>query len=425
MLTPEEARIGVIGLGYVGLPLAVAFGEGFPTVGFDADKQRIRALVAGKDHTGEVDVRELRSARNLRFSHSHRDLQDCNTYIVAVPTPVDRFKRPDFRHLRDACSLLGGLVRAGNVVVFESTVFPGATEELCVPIIEAGSGLVLNRDFSVGYSPERINPGDKRHRLKDIVKITSGSTAETAEFVDGLYRRVIAAGTHRVSSIRVAEAAKVIENTQRDVNIALVNELAMIFSQLGLDTMEVLDAAATKWNFVPFRPGLVGGHCVGVDPYYLTHKAQEAGYHPEMILAGRRINDRMGIYVAGEVVKVMNRAGIGINGARALVLGFAFKENCPDLRNTRVVDLVNELKSYGIEVDVHDPLVDPAAAVREYGLSMVREPEQGGYDAVVLAVAHDCLRAIGVRAIRAWGKEKAVLYDVKSVLPVESVDGRL
>ena len=422
---PDDARVAVVGLGYVGLPLAAAFGRVLPTLGFDVDAQRIDALRDGRDRTGEVGADELRAASQLRLSADANDLEACNVFIVAVPTPVDEARRPDLRLLEAASRTVGRAIARGGVAIFESTVYPGATEEVCVPIIERESSLTFNVDFFAGYSPERINPGDKTRRLESIVKVTSGSTPQAADFVDALYRRVVAAGTHQASSIRVAEAAKVIENTQRDLNIALVNELALIFHRLGLDTSEVLAAAGTKWNFLPFRPGLVGGHCIGVDPYYLTHKAQQIGYHPEVILSGRRINDGMGQHVAQRVIKLMTTRGMPIAGARTLVLGLAFKENCADLRNTRVVDVVAELAAWGMAVDVHDPCVDAAEAHHEYGLDLTENPARGAYDAVVLAVAHDTFLQAGAGALRALCKRGGVLFDVKAALPREAVDDRL
>jgi len=421
----DDIRIAVIGLGYVGLPLAVAFGRRHETLGFDIDAIRVAGLQRGDDHTRELSQDELRAAKRLRYSADAVDLGGCNVYIVTVPTPVDAYKRPDLSALEASSRAVGASLQRGGVVIYESTVYPGATEEICVPILEAVSGLRYREDFHVGYSPERINPGDKQHRLENTLKVTAGSSDAAAEFVDTLYRDIVEAGTHRVSSIRVAEAAKVIENTQRDVNIALVNELALIFDRLGIDTHEVLEAAGTKWNFLPFRPGLVGGHCIGVDPYYLTHKAQEIGYHPEVILAGRRINDSMGLHVAQRVVKLMQQRGIQTANARVLVLGLAFKENCPDLRNTRVIDVVRELQSYSIEVDVHDPWVAPAYAQHEYGLTPIAAPQTGTYDAVVLAVAHTQFRELGGAGLRAFGKPGAVLFDVKAILPADAVDARL
>ena len=426
MTHPDSVHVGIIGLGYDGLPLAVEFGKQMPTTGFDINAARVAELRTGRDHTLEVDPEELASAKMLRFSTDLADLEACNVYIVTVPTPIDQARRPDFGPLLSASRTVGKTLRKGDIVVFESTVYPGATEEVCVPVIERESGLTYNVDFFCGYSPERINPGDKQHRLPDIVKVTSGSTPEIADRVDALYRRVIRAGTHKASSIRVAEAAKVIENTQRDLNIALMNELAKIFSRLGIDTLEVLEAAGTKWNFLPFRPGLVGGHCIGVDPYYLTHKAQEIGYHPEVILAGRRTNDGMGPHVAHRVVKLMSQKGLHVVGAKVLVLGLTFKENCPDLRNTRVTDVIGELAGFNMQVDVYDPWVSVDEAKHEYDLDLLREaPKAGAYDAVVLAVSHRQFQAMGPAAIRGLCKDGGVLFDVKSALPYGTADGRL
>lgn len=425
MLTLKDTRIGVVGLGYVGLPLAVTFGRELPTTGFDIDEARIAELEAGRDSTLEVDADELQGANLLTFSSSPDVLAECNVYIVTVPTPIDSAKVPDLRPLESASRTVGKALSKGDVVIYESTVYPGATEEVCVPILEQMSGLKFNEDFFAGYSPERINPGDKEHRFETIVKVTAGSTPEAAELVDALYASVVTAGTHRASSIRVAEAAKVIENTQRDVNIALINELAMIFARLGIDTQEVLEAAGSKWNFLPFRPGLVGGHCIGVDPYYLTHKSQEIGYHPAMILAGRRINDNMGLYVADQVARLMMRKRIHVAGSRILVLGLTFKENCPDLRNTKVVDVIRELRELGADVDVHDPWVDTDEALKEYGINLVPELIDGTYDAVILAVAHRQYAKLGAGRIHALGREPHVLYDVKQMLPAIDVDGRL
>ncbi len=425
MMRLDDARIGVIGLGYVGLPLAAAFGKRYDTLGFDIKAARIAELQAGRDSTLELDPEELKAAQKLRYSHQPADLQDRNVFIVTVPTPVDEFKRPDLTPLEKASATVGRALKPGAVVVYESTVYPGATEEVCVPILERESGLVFNRDFFAGYSPERINPGDKEHRLTTIRKITSGSTPEAAAFVDALYASVVEAGTFRASSIRVAEAAKVIENTQRDVNIALINELAMLFHRLGIDTGEVLAAAGTKWNFLPFKPGLVGGHCIGVDPYYLTHKAQQVGFHTEMILAGRRINDNMGFFIVAELAKLMIRRRIHLQNAAVLVMGLTFKENCPDIRNTRVVDIVAELKAYGAKVEVWDPWASPDEAEREYGFRTISEPAKGHYDAIVLAVAHRQFAALGAEGIRALGKPACVVYDIKSVLPAGAADARL
>lgn len=418
----RDAKIAVIGLGYVGLPLAVAFGRRHDTLGFDIDAARVDELERGEDRTREVSTDELRGAGKLRYTSDTETLQGCDVFIVTVPTPIDEFKRPDLRPLEAASRSVGRAIRRGGVAIFESTVYPGATEEICVPIIERESGLKFNVDFFAGYSPERINPGDTQHKLENIVKVVSGSTPEAADFIDALYRSVVAAGTHRAPSIRVAEAAKVIENTQRDVNIALINELALIFHRLGIDTHDVLEAAGTKWNFLPFRPGLVGGHCIGVDPYYLTHKAQQIGHHPEVILAGRRINDGMGAHVAERTVKLMQRRGIQTAGAKALVLGLAFKENCPDLRNTRVVDIVAELRSYNIDVDVHDPWIDPAEARHEYAIDPVAQPQAGAYDAVILAVPHRGFVELGAAGVRAFGKPAAILFDVKRAFARADID---
>ena len=425
MLTLDKTKIGMIGLGYVGLPLAVEFGKHFPTVGLDISAPRIAELRQGKDSSLEVDADELVQARHLTYTTNPDDLAGCNVYIVTVPTPVDAHKRPDLTPLVKASQTLGKVMKKGDIAIFESTVYPGATEEVCIPIIESLSGMKYNQDFFAGYSPERINPGDKEHRVVNILKVTSGSTPEVAEFVDQLYKSIIIAGTHKASSIRVAEAAKVIENTQRDVNIALINELALIFNRLGIDTLEVLEAAGTKWNFLPFRPGLVGGHCIGVDPYYLTHKAQEIGYLPEVILAGRRINDGMGPYVAQRVIKMMIQRRVHVADANVLVMGLTFKENCPDLRNTKVIDIISELKSYNAHVDVYDPWINPKEAEHEYGITPVSTLEPGKYDAIILAVAHRQFHEMGVEKIRALGKPQAVLFDVKYILPVDQVDGRL
>jgi UDP-N-acetyl-D-galactosamine dehydrogenase len=426
MMTLSNTRIALIGLGYVGLPLAVEFGKRYPTVGFDIRAARVEELRRGHDSTLEVEPDLLAQATQLDFTHQLADIAQCTVYIVTVPTPIDAAKRPDLTPLVKASEAIGSILKRGDTVIYESTVYPGCTEEVCVPILERVSGLRFNVDFCVGYSPERINPGDKAHRVTNILKVTSGSTPATADFVDALYASIITAGTHKAPTIKVAEAAKVIENTQRDLNIALVNDLAILFNKLGIDTLDVLEAAGTKWNFLPFRPGLVGGHCIGVDPYYLTHKAQEVGHHPQVILAGRRTNDGMGGYVADQVIKLMVRKGINPVHARILILGLAFKENCPDLRNTRVVDIVAALQGYNARVDVHDPWVDPAEARHEYGLTPIAKPEQGRYDAVVLAVGHDQFRQLGGQGVRAFGKAEAnVVYDVKYVLPRDAVDGRL
>lgn len=421
----ENIRICVVGLGYVGLPLAVEFGKKYPTVGFDVRESRIQALGQGIDHTQEVSTEDLASAEFLRYTHDPAAIRECNVFIVTVPTPIDEAKRPDLTPLIRASETVSQVLKQGDIVVYESTVYPGCTEEVCAPILERGSGLRFNVEFYCGYSPERINPGDKEHRLTNIRKVTAGSTPEVADTVDALYASIISAGTYKASSIKVAEAAKVIENTQRDLNIALVNELALIFNRLGIDTVEVLEAAGTKWNFLPFRPGLVGGHCIGVDPYYLTHKAQSIGYHPEVILAGRRINDQMGAYVASQVVRTMAAKRLEVVGARILILGLAFKENCPDLRNTRVVDVIRELSAYNAQVDVFDPWVDAEEAQSEHSLTLIDEPGEGSYDAVVLAVAHREFIALGADGIRRFVKRGGIVYDVKCVLPRTAVDARL
>ena len=453
-----DARIAVVGLGYVGLPLAVEFGKRVPTIGYDIHAARVAELKAGRDSTLEVEPELLADATRLAYTDTLADIAGCNVYIVTVPTPIDAAKRPDLTPLVKASEAIGSILKAGDTVIYESTVYPGCTEEVCVPILERVSGLAFEAaacgstappgdgpvaaaaaatatatalptsraTFAVGYSPERINPGDKAHRVTNILKVTSGSTTDTADFVDALYATIITAGTHKAPSLKVAEAAKVIENTQRDLNIALVNDLAILFNKLGIDTLDVLEAAGTKWNFLPFRPGLVGGHCISVDPYYLTHKAQEVGHHPQVILAGRRTNDGMGGYVADQVIKLMVRKGINPVRARVLVLGLAFKENCPDLRNTRVVDIVHALEGYSAQVDVYDPWVDVAEAQHEYGLTPIEAPEQGAYDAIVLAVGHDEFRQMGGVGVRAFGKDEAsIVYDVKYVLPRDAVDGRL
>jgi len=425
-MKPDPAQtLAIIGLGYVGLPLAVEFGKHRPVIGFDINAGRIAELRGGSDHTREVSAEELAEAGQLEFSDDPARLREATIFIVTVPTPIDIYKRPDLTPLLKASETVGRALKRGDIVIYESTVYPGATEEDCVPVLERISGLKFNEDFFCGYSPERINPGDKLHRLTTITKVTSGSTPETAETVDALYASIVTAGTHKADSIRVAEAAKVIENTQRDLNIALVNELACIFNRMGIDTEAVLKAAGTKWNFLPFRPGLVGGHCIGVDPYYLTHKAEAIGYHPQVILAGRRINDGMGAYVATQMVKAMLKRGIAVNGARVLVLGLTFKENCPDLRNTRVVDVVAELADHGITVDVHDPWVDANEAEAEYGLRPIAAPEAGAYDGVLLAVAHDEFRDLGEDGLRAFGLPDHVLFDLKSILPADASEVRL
>jgi UDP-N-acetyl-D-galactosamine dehydrogenase len=421
----DTLRVGVIGLGYVGLPLAVEFGKHRPVVGFDVDEARLTALRGGDDHTLEVGADELAAATMLRYGSAIEDLADCNCYIVTVPTPIDAHKRPDLSPLLKASETVGRGLKRGDIVIYESTVYPGATEEECVPVLERVSGLRYNVDFFAGYSPERVNPGDKEHRLPSIRKVTSGSTPEVAELVDSLYAQIITAGTYKAESIRVAEAAKVIENTQRDLNIALINELAIIFNKLGIDTEAVLTAAGTKWNFLPFRPGLVGGHCIGVDPYYLTHKAEEIGYHPQIILAGRRLNDAMGSYVASQLVKKMLQSRIAVGGSRVLVMGFTFKENCPDIRNTRVIDIVSELAAFNCDVEVYDPWVSPEQAREEYGVDLIEHPARGAYDAIILAVRHDRIAELGAEGIRGFGKPAHVLYDLKNMLARDQSDLRL
>jgi len=421
----NDVKIGIIGLGYVGLPLAVEFGKKYPVVGFDINKDRVAELSAGRDHTLECSPEELTAAKLLKFSTDNSELKTCNCYIITVPTPVDKSNRPDLTPLIKASETVAKVISKGDVVIYESTVYPGATEEDCLPVIEKHAGLKFNVDFFAGYSPERINPGDKQRRLTNIVKITSGSTPEIADYVDALYRSILTVETHKAPSIRVAEAAKVIENTQRDVNIALMNELAMIFSRMGIDTLDVLEAAGSKWNFLPFRPGLVGGHCIGVDPYYLSFKAEQVGYYPELISAQRRVNDRVGRFVVDETVKGMLKKKITVNGARILVLGITFKENCPDVRNTRVVDIVHSLIEYGCTVDVYDPWADAGEVKKEYGIELTARPAPGAYDAVVAAVKHQQFASMTAAQVRALCKEKAVVYDIKRVLPHDIVDAAL
>ena len=421
----QDIKLAIIGLGYVGLPLAVEFGKQRSVVGFDISQKRIDQLKTGHDFTLETEADELQAAQHLQYSTILDDLRTCNVYIVTVPTPIDEHKRPDLTPLIKASETVGKVLKAGDIVIYESTVYPGCTEEDCVPVLEKISGLKFNQDFYCGYSPERINPGDKEHRVTTIKKVTSGSTPEIADLVDALYNQIITAGTHKASSIRVAEAAKVIENTQRDVNIALINELALIFNKMDIDTEAVLQAAGSKWNFLPFRPGLVGGHCIGVDPYYLTHKAESIGYHPEIILAGRRLNDSMGAYVVTQLVKAMTRRRLQVDGARVLIMGLTFKENCPDLRNTRVIDIIDELKDYNVQTDVFDPWAEPSQAQEEYDITLVKKPEQCAYDAIVLAVAHHQFKNMGAKTIRAFGKPEHVLYDLKYMLPVDGSDLRL
>lgn len=427
MLNLENIKLAVIGLGYVGLPLAVEFGKKRPVVGFDINQKRIAQLQSGVDHTLEVSSQELKEATQLSFTHELADLTGSNCFIVTVPTPIDEHKNPDLTPLIRASETVAKVLKAGDIVIYESTVYPGCTEEICIPVLEKYSGLKFNQDFFAGYSPERINPGDKEHRVSTIKKVTSGSTPEVANLVDTLYSQIVVVGTHKASSIKVAEAAKVIENTQRDLNIALINELAIIFNKLGIDTEAVLQAAGSKWNFLPFRPGLVGGHCIGVDPYYLTHKAQSIGYHPEIILAGRRLNDSMGGYVVAQLVKAMTKKRIHVDGAKVLVMGLAFKENCPDLRNTRVIDIVNELKEYNCEVDVFDPWVDANGALHEYGITPLEQSAltPHTYDAIILAVGHSEFIEMGSEKIRKLGKDSHVLYDIKYLLNSSESDLRL
>ncbi|ORU89945.1 MAG: Vi polysaccharide biosynthesis protein VipA/TviB [Cycloclasticus sp. symbiont of Poecilosclerida sp. M] len=418
-------NIAVVGLGYVGLPLAVELGKRYPTVGFDTHKERVASLAEGNDVTLEITSAELATSKGLTFTASPADIASSNIYIVTVPTPIDKQNKPDLTPIREATKMVATALNKGDIVIYESTVYPGATEEVCVPLLEQLSRLEFNKDFFCGYSPERINPGDKEHRLTTIIKVTSGSTPEIAETIDALYREIIPAGTHKVSSIRVAEAAKVIENIQRDTNIALVNELALIFNRIGIDTEEVLEAAGSKWNFLPFRPGLVGGHCIGVDPYYLSHKAQALGYNPQLIAAARHINDNMGSFVVAEVVKLMAQKKIAISGSNILMMGLSFKENCPDLRNTRVVEMVEELQEFHANIDVFDPWVDPENVRKSYQLELIKEPKKNHYDAIIIAVSHQQFNALGANGIKAFGKEQYVLYDIKYLLKDSEVDGRL
>ncbi|MGK0498680.1 MAG: UDP-N-acetyl-D-galactosamine dehydrogenase [Oceanicoccus sp.] len=421
----EHPQIAVIGLGYVGLPLAVEFGKQLTCIGFDINQQRIGELKAATDNTLELNTQELKAASQLSFTEKAEDLKNCDIYIVTVPTPIDSSKRPNLTPLQNASELVGSVISKGNIVIYESTVYPGCTEEVCIPIVEAKSGLTFNQDFFAGYSPERINPGDKEHRVTNITKVTSGSTPAASDYIDALYRRIVTVGTHQASSIKVAEAAKVIENTQRDVNIALVNELALIFNRLNIDTLEVLEAAGSKWNFLPFRPGLVGGHCISVDPYYLTHKAQEIGYHPEVILSGRKINDGMGSYVADSVIKLMMQKRLHVVDANILILGLTFKENCPDLRNTRVTDIITELAEYHANIDVYDPWADSGEAQQAHNIELISCPKKNHYDAIILCVGHEQFRNLGAEKIHQYGKTEHVLYDVKYLLNKEDVDGRL
>ena len=421
----SDMRIAVVGLGYVGLPLAVEFGRKRNVIGFDTNKVRIKELNKGLDRTLETTEKELNDAVYLSYTNNLEDIRDCNIYIITVPTPIDNDKKPDLAPLVKATKAIGSILKTGDIVIYESTVYPGATEEVCVPILEKQSGLSFNYDFFCGYSPERINPGDKDHRITTIKKVTSGSTPEIAKKIDELYQEIITEGTYMANSIKVAEAAKVIENTQRDVNIALINELSLIFNELGIDTESVLEAAGTKWNFLPFRPGLVGGHCIGVDPYYLTHKALEVGYNPEIILAGRRINDNMSLFIADQVSKLMTKKDISLNGSNILMMGLAFKENCPDIRNTKVVDLIDELKNLNCSVDVYDPWVDKLEAMHEYNIELINAPVKGKYDAIVIAVAHDIFKDYSPNKIKDFGKDNHVIYDIKYLLSADHVDGRL
>jgi UDP-N-acetyl-D-glucosamine/UDP-N-acetyl-D-galactosamine dehydrogenase len=421
----SNPTICIIGLGYVGLPLAVEFGKKTKTIGFDINQQRVNELLKGHDHTLELNTAELSEATQLSYSTSEADIKNADVYIVTVPTPINSGNQPDLTPLEKASALLGRVIGKNAIVIYESTVYPGCTEEVCVPIIEKTSGFVFNKDFYAGYSPERINPGDKLRRVHNIIKITSGSTPEVAEYVDQLYRKIVVVGTHKASSLKVAEAAKVIENTQRDLNIALVNELALIFHKLGIDTLEVLEAAGTKWNFLPFRPGLVGGHCISVDPYYLTYRAQQAGYYPEVILSGRRVNNSIGAFVAESVVKMMTKRKVHVVDSKVLIMGLTFKENCPDLRNTGVIDIINELKTFNTHVDIYDPWADAAEAHHEYGVSLIDTPVAGTYDAIIICVGHDKFKEMGAAGIRALGKPGNVLFDVKHILPKAAVDARL
>ena len=422
---PSNPKVCIVGLGYVGLPLAVEFGKKVDTIGFDINQNRVDALGKGIDSTLELSSEELKEPKHLTFTTQEADIKGCDVYIVTVPTPINSSHQPDLTPLEKASALLGRVIKPNSIVVYESTVYPGCTEEICIPIIEQVSGLKFNKDFYAGYSPERINPGDKQRRVHNIIKITSGSTPEVADYVDALYRKIVVVGTHKAGSIKVAEAAKVIENTQRDLNIALVNELALIFHKIGIDTLEVLEAAGTKWNFLPFRPGLVGGHCISVDPYYLTHKAQQVGYYPEVILSGRRVNNAMGGFVADSVVKMMTKRKSQVVDARVLIMGLTFKENCPDLRNTGVIDIIEEMKTYNTLVDIYDPWADPAEAHHEYGLDLISAPEKNTYDAIIVCVAHNQFKEMGAAGIRALGKQNHVLFDVKHVLPKTDVDARL
>lgn len=421
----NNVKLAIVGLGYVGLPLAIEFGKSIEAIGFDINKARINELKSGTDSTLEVEPDEMKLATKISYTHKLEDIKDCDIYIITVPTPIDKYKNPDLSPLEKSSHSVGKVLTKDNIVIYESTVYPGATEEVCIPILEEQSGLVFNHDFFAGYSPERINPGDKEHRLPTIKKVTSGSTPEIAEFVDQLYKKIITAGTHKASSIKVAEAAKVIENTQRDLNIALINELSLIFNRLNIDTLEVLEAAGSKWNFLPFRPGLVGGHCIGVDPYYLTYKAQEVGYHPEIILAGRRLNDNMGAYVVAQLIKAMMNKEIEVKNANILVMGLTFKENCPDLRNTKVIDVISELQEFNLNVDVYDPWVDKEEAISEYTITPIDVPKNNHYDAIILAVAHNEFKAMSKSDFDKLTKNNCIVYDLKYLLPLNESDLRL
>jgi UDP-N-acetyl-D-galactosamine dehydrogenase len=425
MINVKELKLSVIGLGYVGLPLAVEFGRKRQVVGFDINQRRINELKNGNDFTLETTKQDLTNAKHLTFTTSLDDLLICNCFIITVPTPIDKYKRPDLTPIINASETVSKVLKKGDIVIYESTVYPGCTEEDCVPVLEKYSGLKFNKDFFCGYSPERINPGDKEHRINTIMKVTSGSTPEIADLVDALYKEIVTVGTYKAESIKIAEAAKVIENTQRDLNIALINELSLIFNKMGISTEAVLKAAGSKWNFLPFRPGLVGGHCIGVDPYYLTHKAQAIGYHPEIILAGRRLNDSMAAFVVAQLIKAMTKKRIQVEGSKVLIMGLAFKENCPDLRNTRIVDIVTELKQYNCEVDVFDPWVSVEEAIQEYDIAPITEPTHNNYEGIILAVAHDQFKDMGAKAIRKFGKSVSVIYDLKYILPANESDLRL
>ena len=425
MIKKQDFKIAIIGLGYVGLPLAVEFGKKFKTVGFDINEIRIKELLDYNDSTMEVSRNQLLDSKSLILSSNSDDIKNCNIFIVTVPTPIDMHKNPDLTPLISASKTVGSILKKDDIVIYESTVYPGATEEVCVPILEKQSNLIFNKDFCCGYSPERINPGDKEHSLTTIKKVTSGSNPDISDIIDELYQSIITAGTHKAGSIKIAEAAKVIENTQRDINIALINELAMIFEKLDIDTEAVLEAAGTKWNFLPFRPGLVGGHCIGIDPYYLTHKAMEVGYHPEIILAGRRLNDNMSSYVVDQICKLMINNRIHIDGSNILIMGLTFKENCPDLRNSKVIDLIKGFQDFNSNIDVYDPWADKDEALEEYGVELIEKPEAEKYDAIVIAVSHEQFKKLNIDELKSYGKHKHVIYDIKCLFPQDQVDGRL